>query len=893
MTDTLSAQQIERETRMLQDGLARAVRRDASAVQRDEQTRTESLTLAALVPPARTFLEALVATYTDGRPPSWWSVLKGLDLDEVGAAAIHTGFAAALRDLTHTKALLEFGKGLEVVKAASALREAAETTKAKRRVARLPKFADSAKGRRKVILKAAESLHEGWDEEQTIHMGEPLMNAALSTGLFTLTTDRAGTPLERIRFTMSPEGVALVQEVEDAGMLARPILRPMLVPPRAWEDLDSGAYLSDVLRRQVSLVRTNTPEHIKLLKLGVEKGNMAPILRSTSAIQAVPLRINRAVYDLREWAWGTRIDLGDTFPLRDALEVPEVPEDLEAWEEDKRRDFWANRSQIVRINDGIVPNLIAWSATSAEAQDLLGLGRFYLPHNLDFRGRAYPVPVFSHQHGDATKALFEFADGKPLGQDGMWWLMIHLANCGDFGKVSKKDYSDRVDWVQDNAPRILAVADDPTADLWWTEADAPFSFYAACLDFARALESGDPTSYVSHLPIALDGSNSGVQHYSAAMRAEEGVLVNLTPEAVPQDLYGAVGEVIARRCTKVAGLVVKALGRPLEASDWVVAMDACNAHVQALVAPAEAEERNPTKSEARIIAKAKRRRDLVAAILWHQVGVTRSTVKRPVMTFGYSAVAYGMGQQVRTDYMAPLTLQVLRGTLPRHPFGQDRGKACAAWLGRQVYRGCVNVLPRVAAAMKWLQQVATVLADQEKGVLMITPLGFPMLQKVTEWETKRVNLHLLDRSIPICGQSTPDKWEVGGSVLRRVRSQVNLKPAKAVVKHKQASGIAPNVIHTCDATHLHAVVLGLVDVGITDMLLIHDSFSTHAGAVPVLNTVLRQTFVDLYENWDPLADVMERAVKVLPPEVAQELPALPEKGVLDLQQIHHAKFCFS
>jgi DNA-directed RNA polymerase len=40
------------------------------------------------------------------------------------------------------------------------------------------------------------------------------------------------------------------------------------------------------------------------------------------------------------------------------------------------------------------------------------------------------VPIFSHQHGDATKVLIEFANWVPLGEEGLWWLGVHLANCG-------------------------------------------------------------------------------------------------------------------------------------------------------------------------------------------------------------------------------------------------------------------------------------------------------------------------------------------------------------------------------------------------------------------------------------------------------------------------------
>ena len=113
----------------------------------------------------------------------------------------------------------------------------------------------------------------------------------------------------------------------------------------------------------------------------------------------------------------------------------------------------------------------------------------------------------------------------------------------------------------DNKDMIFRVADDPYTNLEWTKADAPFSFYAACVDFSAALVSGDVAGYASHLPIALDGSNSGVQHYSAAMRAEEGRFVNLTPTEDMQDLYQAVADRVSAHCAEVAQSALARLPR--------------------------------------------------------------------------------------------------------------------------------------------------------------------------------------------------------------------------------------------------------------------------------------------------------------------------------------------
>lgn len=50
---------------------------------------------------------------------------------------------------------------------------------------------------------------------------------------------------------------------------------------------------------------------------------------------------------------------------------------------------------------------------------------FWLPHNMDFRGRVYPCPPhLNHLGSDMARSLLCFAKGKPLGQNGLDWLKV-------------------------------------------------------------------------------------------------------------------------------------------------------------------------------------------------------------------------------------------------------------------------------------------------------------------------------------------------------------------------------------------------------------------------------------------------------------------------------------
>ena len=55
------------------------------------------------------------------------------------------------------------------------------------------------------------------------------------------------------------------------------------------------------------------------------------------------------------------------------------------------------------------------------------------------------------------------------------------------------------------------------------------------MDIKAAIESGDPASYKSCIPVAMDGSCNGLQHYAAlALDLRGGASVNMTNANKPQ-----------------------------------------------------------------------------------------------------------------------------------------------------------------------------------------------------------------------------------------------------------------------------------------------------------------------------------------------------------------------
>lgn len=166
----------------------------------------------------------------------------------------------------------------------------------------------------------------------------------------------------------------------------------------------------------------------------------------------------------------------------------------------------------------------------------------YFPHNMDFRGRAYPMPPhLNHLGNDLCRGLLLFADAKPLGPNGLNWLKVQVSSLMGNDKVS---FEDRVSYADAHLDDIFDSADKPLEGRrWWMSADSPWQCLATCLELTAALRSPVPSEFMSRLPIHQDGSCNGLQHYAALggdlIGAQQ---VNMTRSEKPQDVYSGVAQ---------------------------------------------------------------------------------------------------------------------------------------------------------------------------------------------------------------------------------------------------------------------------------------------------------------------------------------------------------------
>ena len=758
---------------------------------------------------------------------SWYDHLSKIDPEVLAYIGLNCCFDGYVRQSTRAKVLNNIGRRVEHELWASGLKSY-DKSLFTRLVKQVTKAHSSEVYRFKSmrIIAAKEGYKvAAWKETNKVIIASPILSSILEhTDVFEV--------VEVVEKLKSKQFIVMTQAASDvfSQMTERqswsePMFGPMVVPPAPWESRETGCYQDEALQAMVPLVRKASGEQKRAVDRDFQRSDSPDYVTALNALQATPLKINKEVLEALDWVTKENKRFG-SFPEREAPAYPRVQEgvsEAEALQVKKEQKAWPSKRAEALANQRVLQNDLF------DAHEMAAFDHFYLPWSLDFRGRMYPVSLFNYHRDDHIKALFMFSNASQVQETNAGWLSIHLANCGDFDKISKASLEDRIQWVEDNHDTIMSIAGNfrETFDIW-KSADKPFQYLAACQSYARLQVEGYD-KFECYLPISLDGTNSGVQHYAAALRdKDDGFMVNLVPDQKCQDLY----QVVANEVTKQLQVMTK------EGSE----------------------------------------NDKANAQRWLDFGVSRKAVKRNVMTFAYSSRERGFGDQLIDDLMEPLQKQVSYGEIKEHPFGIGKyeQEVNARFLAKVNYRACQSVVGSVSKGMEFFQAYADGLARENKSVRWTSPSGFPCIQKYTKNMTKRVRIFLFDRAAK-CIKST----------------RVNLSEYTDIYDtRKSRNGIAPNVIHSQDAAHMHLSILEGLANGITDFFMIHDSFATTIDRTHDFYHCIRNAFVNMYED-HCVFEHFEHDCRQRLADVAQDLPGVPTKGSLDIQAVRESEYCFS
>lgn len=619
--------------------------------------------------------------------------------------------------------------------------------------------------------------------------------------------------------------------------------RPMVIPPKPWTNpFDGGYYIN--LKKPLQLVRMSAKDCDALYS----DVDMPNVYKAVNAIQNTAWHINAKVLEVANavCSW-EHIPEALEMPTANPAEPPVRPIEADT-DKDIQREWRQAMTSYYQEDNKRKAKRILVNCILKLANDFKDDEAIYFPHNLDFRGRIYPVTLIHPQGNDFMKSMLEFSEGVELGKDGHTWLAFQGANMWG---LDDKPIEKRLAWVYENSDMIISIAEKPLDNLQWTEADSPWEFLAFCFEWNDYLKIGE--SFKSKLAVAFDGSCSGLQHFSAMLRDEVGgEAVNLKPDDHAHDVYGIVAE-------KVKELLKKDMQEGT--GDTMEALEDGSSYLK-----------KGTKS----LAKE-----------WLDHRVSRSVTKRPTMTLCYGAGKFGFADQVLEDTIYP--------ALAHNPLSFSKPSQASRYMAGLIWDSLKGVVVKAVEAMKWLQTASGLLAKDKNiegknlPTTWITPAGFPVKQKYPKVRVKRLNT-VLSGSIKIFDTTSGSTEEAtDGSVLRLAFAE----PTDEIDSRKQKQGIAPNFVHSMDASHLMLTVCACVDKGVNAFAMIHDSYGVPAGYGSIMFTTVREVFVSTYTENDVLQDLHDHICNLLSPKMLKDLPEVPAKGNLNLDCVKESMYAFS
>lgn len=668
-----------------------------------------------------------------------------------------------------------------------------------------------------------------WDIEDAVAVGSLLVDLMVKhTKLVRASFARRGRRDTKAFLVFTTGTQEWLEQQHEYHSLLRPVCLPMVCPPKPWQGMQEGGYLTPGVSGE-KFIKTRARKLVNV-------ENLQDIFHAVNLIQETPWRVNMSIWKHMNDVWQSGSGIGDVPPRfeedgRIALQVlPAYLADLTTEERSAHEDMrpWKSRQKGIHEHNANLKGMVkGFGDLMQVATQFAQYPAFYHPHKLDWRQRSYPISSFLSPQGDQfNKGLIEFAEGKRMGDspNSGAWLCIHGANVYGKDKVS---FEDRIAWVEENHNEIIESAHRPLDTAFWQLADKPWPFLAFCIEYAAWKISGD--DHITHMPVALDGSNSGLQHLSAMLRDPEGARITcVAPGDSPEDVYQMVANTV----------------------------------------------------ENEILHRYKGGNDSEWLAIW-KGKVTRKIAKQPTMTYCYSATEAGMAGQIE-NALAKLDIVAKRdGRNSYLEFTDPKqdNKDAAKWLSKLVRRAIEQRMAKAAEAMKFLQKVSSVYTKTGRPMRWTTPLHVPVVQYYTKTRSKRKQVYIDGRKLALRvlvdvksekGEQLFDARKSGAGVSPNfVHSMDSTHLLWTVLKSFDTYGIQDfAMIHDSFGTHATAC----------DEL----AYATREMFVRLYEDDRLAMFRDQIA-----------ALLIEEPELLAELPDVPTQGTFDLNTVMDSDYFFA
>lgn len=586
--------------------------------------------------------------------------------------------------------------------------------------------------------------------------------------------------------------VELLKREPRGDFLARHL--PMLVEPEPWTKFDKGGFVE--YPAQLVRVKHGEKDQRIYAEAAIERGDMEQVSKGLDVLGRTGWRINANVFNVMLEAWNSGKEIANIPPLDPQIPLPPEPEPSE---NPLQRRQWIRAVKAVENEKSGLHSERCFMNFQLEIARAFKDQTFYFPHNMDFRGRAYPIPTYlNHMGADHVRGLLYFAKGKELGENGLRWLKVHLANVFGYDKASLKE---REQFATDHMKDIYDSATNPlTGNRWWLQAEDAWQCLATCFELKAALESPDPVRYVSHLPVHQDGTCNGLQHYAALGGDLWGAQqVNLLPGDRPADVYSAVAELVKQNIAeelKEGNIFAKAI-------------------------------------DGKITRKVVKQTVMTNVYGVTFVGAKAQVLKQLDAAYPNLKQESGIAPAVLASYIATKIFKALstmfRGAHDiQYWLGECAGRICRALTPEQIERiangeSGPTKKPSANPRVKQKRYNEDLINQFNSTLVWTTPLRMPVVQPYRKSETRVITTSLQDLNLQMPERSDP------------------------VNRRKQLQAFPPNFIHSLDASHMLLSALECDELDLS-FAAVHDSFWTHAADIDVMNRVLRDSFIKIHSD---------------------------------------------
>jgi DNA-directed RNA polymerase len=765
--------------------------------------------------------------------------------------------------------------------------------------------------------------HDGMpavDEAGKLMLPPPVMSA------FIFRQERRGMNITGL-IACHPRVLTTINDAHEYISSLSPRMLPMVIPPRPWRGLRDGGYLTVT----TSIIRTKGSQK---QAQAVAESTIPEVYDSLNKMGRVAWAINQNIIPILDQVWARGGQFADVpsrtdiplppAPVLDATTAPEghlTEEEMQArmdmlQQETKALKQWQRDINAINQMNADMHSLRCDFQLKLNQAKQLAEFPIYFPFNLDFRGRAYPVPPhLNHLGSDVARGLLLFNEAKPLGPNGLYWLYAHLA--AQFG-VDKVSFDDRVAFARSKFDLIQQCTEDPFLPnvpnpgfkkrrgleqprfLILPEVIAKYRRREARMEMQMRRDLGltvDESKYAD-LDLSIDdGDFDGCDlPYDGEYDVNPSIPWWMTADSPWQALATCYEIINAERS-----------GNPAEyMSRMPVHQDgSCNGlqHYAALgrdelggsrvnLLPADKPQDVYTHvlNQVKVLMEkdVQEGNNLARMLLPH---MTRKVVKQTVMTSVYGVTFIGARDQVLrqlkdlknvnwelgfSDEQLTRLQQSLSATCADGENDSDSHKLntrreveqvmqqSSVYVARLTLNSLSTVFTGAKAIMTWLAQCAHLMAQDQQPVSWVTPLGLPVTQpyrKATSFQVttlmQTMTFHDDTDTLPVSGQ-------------------------------RQKAAFPPNFVHSLDATHMMLTARDCIEKGLT-FSSVHDSFWTHAADVDIMNESLRDQFVNLYSQ--PVLEELRANFVARFPNI--EFPPLPQRGTLDLNMVRKSNYFFS